>query len=126
MASKVKILVVDDELAVLESFKMILGLKDYTVKTAQNMEEAVTAVNNEKFNMAFVDLRFNGEDIGLDILSKIKEIEPVLEVVICTAYATNQNKIDAKKRGAMDYISKPFMMEDVFNLVDRALKTENQ
>ncbi|MBU0687085.1 MAG: response regulator [Candidatus Margulisbacteria bacterium] len=121
MASKVKILVVDDELAVLESFKMILGLKDYTVKTAQNMEEAVIAVENEKFSMAFVDLRFNGEDIGLDILAKIKEIEPGLEVVICTAYATNQNKIDAKKRGAMDYISKPFMMEDVFGLVDRAL-----
>ena len=70
MAEQVKVLVVDDELAVLESFKMILGIKDYEVKTAQNMNEAITAAKNDPYNIAFIDLRFYGKEEGLNILRK--------------------------------------------------------
>lgn len=121
MASTVKALVVDDELAVLESFKMILEIKDYKVATAQNMQEAVTAAQKEYFDIAFIDLRFEGRDIGLDILKKIKEINPKIECVIVTAYATEKTKIEAIQLGAMDYVSKPFMMEVLYEMVDRAL-----
>ena len=121
MAGKVKALVIDDELAVLESFKMILEIKEYNVKTAQNMEEAAAAAQKEHFDIAFIDLRFEGRDIGLDILKKIKEINPKIECVIVTAYATEKTKIDSIQLGAMDYISKPFMMEVIYEMVDRAL-----
>jgi len=121
LASTVKALVVDDELAVLESFKMILEIKDYKVATAQNMQEAVTAAQKEYFDIAFIDLRFEGRDIGLDILKKIKEINPKIECVIVTAYATEKTKIEAIQLGAMDYVSKPFMMEVLYEMVDRAL-----
>lgn len=122
MAAKPKILIVDDDLSVLESFKMILGLKDYEVRTAKSMEEATAVAQKESFDMAFVDLRFGEKEIGLDILSKLKEIDSSIEVVICTAYASEKSKIGAVERGAMDYISKPFMMEVVYELVDRALE----
>jgi DNA-binding NtrC family response regulator len=122
LAKNVKVLVVDDDLAVLESFKMILGIKDYETGIAKNLEEAVAAVKNDKFDMAFIDLRFYGKDEGLNILAKLKEIDPSLEAVICTAYATEKSKIDAIQLGAMDYISKPFMMEVIYDLVDRALE----
>jgi DNA-binding NtrC family response regulator len=118
---KVKCLVVDDELAVLESFKMILGIKEYEVATAQNLEEAAAAAKREHFNIAFIDLRFQGRDIGLDILKKIKELDPKTEAVIVTAWATEKTKLDAVQLGAMDYISKPFMMEIIYELVERAL-----
>jgi len=126
MAEKAKILVVDDDLSVLESFKMILGIRDYYVKTAKNMAEAEAAVKAEKFNVAFVDLRFEGREIGLDILSKLKEIDPGIEVIICTAYASETSKIGAVERGALDYISKPFMMEVVYKQVDRALAKQKK
>ncbi|MDD5463240.1 MAG: response regulator [Methylococcales bacterium] len=122
MVKEIKALVIDDELAVLESFKMILGIKNYTVKTARSLEEAVSAVSKEHFDIAFIDLRFEGRQIGLDILKKLKEIDPKIEAVIVTAYATEATKIDAIQLGAMDYISKPFMMEVIYELVDRAIE----
>ncbi|MBU0672885.1 MAG: response regulator [Candidatus Margulisbacteria bacterium] len=125
MANEVKILVVDDDLSVLESFKMILGIKDYYVKTAKNLEEAVAAAKAEKFNAAFIDLRFEGQEIGLDILTKLKEIDPAIGCVICTAYASEKSKISAVERGAIDYISKPFMMEVIYELIDRALEKKS-
>ena len=126
MSKDVKILVVDDDLSVLESFKMILGIRDYYVKTAKNLAEAETAVKAEKFDVAFVDLRFEGQEIGLDILSKLKEIDPSIEVIICTAYASETSKIGAVERGALDYISKPFMMETVYELIERALAKQKK
>lgn len=126
MAKAVKALVVDDELAILESFKMILGLKDYQVATARNLEEAAAAAQKEHFDIAFIDLRFEGRQVGLDILKKLKEIDPKIEAVIVTAYATEATKIDAIQLGAMDYISKPFMMEVIYELVDRALAPKSK
>ncbi len=122
MPKQVKALVVDDELAVLESFKMVLEVKDYEAKTAANMEEAVAAVKKEDFDIAFIDLRFHGREIGLDILAKIKELSPRTECVIVTGYASEKSKIRAIELGAMEYISKPFMMEIIYELVDHALE----
>ena len=121
MDKKVKALVVDDELSVLESFKMILGIREYDVVTAQNLAEAEAAIKRQPFDIAFIDLRFEGRDIGLDILKKIKELAPRTEAVIVTAYASEKTKMDALQSGAMEYISKPFMMEVIYELVDRAL-----
>jgi len=124
LASIVKALVVDDELAVLESFKMILEIKDYKVTTVQNMLEAVAAAQKEHFDIAFIDLRFEGRDIGLDILRRLKEIDPKIPCVIVTAYASEKTKNDAFHLGAMDYISKPFMMEVIYEMVNRAVATK--
>jgi DNA-binding NtrC family response regulator len=122
MANNVKVLVVDDEMSVRESFKMILEIKDYEVKTAKDMEEAEAAVKQENFDMAFVDLRFENRDIGLDILAKIKQIKPATEVAIVTAFPSEMTKINATQLGALGYINKPFTMESIYEMVDRALE----
>ena len=121
MPNEVKTLVVDDELAVRESFKMVLGIKDYKVETAKDMNEAVAAAGKQHFDVAFIDLRFEGKDIGLDILKKLKEIDPQIEAVIVTAFATPETKIKSVELGALDYVSKPFMMETIYEVIDRAL-----
>jgi DNA-binding NtrC family response regulator len=117
----VNVIVIDDEQSVLESFKMILGIRDHAVVTAQNLAEAVTAVAKQHFDVAFIDMRFEGKDEGLHILQKIKEINPKIEAVIVTAFASEQTKMQALQFGAFEYISKPFMMEVIYDLVDRAL-----
>ena len=126
MGKTTKILVVDDELAVLESFKMILEIKDYYVKTALSLDESTDIARNEKFNLAFVDLRFNGKEEGLQILKGLKTIDPSLEIIIVTAFASDKTKMEAKKLGAFDYINKPFMMEDIYQIVDRVLAKQKK
>ena len=124
MANSVNVLVIDDEPSVLESLKMILEIKKYNVSTAQNLEEAVAAAQKGHFDIVFIDLRFDGRDIGLDILKKLKEIDPKIPCVIVTAYASEKTKNDAFHLGAMDYISKPFMMEVIYEMVNRAVATK--
>jgi DNA-binding NtrC family response regulator len=116
--------VIDDEPSVLESLKMILEIKKYNVSTAQNLEGAVAAAQKGHFDIAFIDLRFEGRDIGLDILRRLKEIDPKIPCVIVTAYASEKTKNDAFHLGAMDYISKPFMMEVIYEMVNRAVATK--
>lgn len=126
MVKNIKALVVDDELSVLESFKMILGIKDYEVVTAQNKEEAVEAAKKDSFTIAFIDLRFQGKDIGLEILKALKEVDFKLQAVIVTAYATEKTKMEALELGAFEYISKPFTMEAIYELVERAVEKQKK
>jgi len=121
VAQKVNAIVIDDELSVLESFKMILGIRDYNVATAQNQAEAAAAVAKQHYDIAFIDMRFEGKDEGLNILKKVKEIDPKLEAVIVTAYASEKTKMEALQLGAFEYISKPFLMETIYGLVDRVM-----
>lgn len=126
MAKKVKAIIIDDDISVIESFKMILEVQDHAVTTAMSMEEAIEAVKKDKFDIAFIDLRFNNQDIGLDILAKVKELSPSTECCIVTGYASEKSKIRAVELGAMEYISKPFMMEVIYELVDRALERKRK
>lgn len=118
----VKILVVDDEPSVLESFQMILKIRDYDVTTAQSVEDATTKAGQGPFDVAFVDLRLNGHEEGLDILKLLKTKKPSPEVVIVTAFASERTQANAIELGAMEYISKPFLMEEIYDLVNRALR----
>lgn len=118
----VKILVVDDEQSVLESFQMILKIRDYDVTTAQSVEDATSKANQGSFDVAFVDLRLNGHEEGLDILKLLKSKKPSPEVVIVTAYASERTQANAIQLGAMEYISKPFLMEEIYDLVNRAIR----
>lgn len=121
----IRILVVDDEPSVLESFKMILQIKDYDVTAVLSGLEAVQALQKESFDMAFVDLRLPGMD-GIEILQAIKRQSPATEVIIVTAYASEESQANAITYGALDYIRKPFLMEEIYNLVDRAIRKRRE
>jgi DNA-binding NtrC family response regulator len=128
MADKVRIAVIDDEPSVLESFDMILKIKDYEVSTFPNGSSAIAAFQKNKFDIAFVDMIIPIEEGktekngGIQILKKIKELDPDTEVIIVTAYASEQNKSDAIKLGALEYLRKPFLMEEIYEMVDRGLR----
>ncbi|MBU0629794.1 MAG: response regulator [Candidatus Margulisbacteria bacterium] len=121
MSDNVKIIVIDDEPSVLESFKMILKIKDYDVTTFPDGPTALAGIEKGKFDLAFVDYKLPGMD-GLEVLKKIKELDPSIEVIIVTAYATESSHANAITLGALEYLRKPFLMEEIYELVERGLR----
>lgn len=117
----VKILVVDDEPSVLESFKMILGIKDYNVETFSGGPAALEKMEKGKYDIAFCDLKLPDMD-GIEILKRLKAIDTDLEVIIVTAYATESSHANAITLGALEYLRKPFLMEEIYELVERGLR----
>ena len=121
MAGQVQIMVIDDEPSVLESFKQILKIKDYEVDTFPDGPSAIAQLTKGKYDLVFCDLRLPLMD-GLEILRKVKEIDPDIEFIIVTAYATDASHANAITLGALEYLRKPFLMEEIYELVERALK----
>lgn len=121
MVSNVNILVIDDEPTVLESFKMILTIKDYIVGAFLDGPSALESFKAGQYDIAFVDMKLPKMD-GLEILKHLKEKDPKLEVVIVTAYATDASHANAINLGALEYLRKPFLMEEIYELVDRGLR----
>jgi DNA-binding NtrC family response regulator len=121
LAENVKIIVVDDEEGVRESFNMILKIKDYEVDTFEDGESAISSLKKDMYDVAFVDYKLPGMD-GIEVLKKIKEIDTNVEVVIVTAYASESSHANAITLGALEYLRKPFLMEEIYELVERALR----
>ena len=126
MGQRLKILVIDDELPVRESFKMILGIKDYDVFAFPDGPSAIASLDKEIYDVAFVDLKLPKDNEGIDILKGIKAKDPTVEVVIVTAYATESSHANAITFGALEYLRKPFLMEEIYELVERARKRREE
>ena len=121
MSENIRIMVIDDEPSVLESFKMILKIKDYEVATFPDGTSALAQLQKDKIDIAFVDYKLPGID-GLEVLKRIKETDPNVEVIIVTAYATESNHANAITLGALEYLRKPFLMEEIYELVERGIR----
>ena len=125
MAEKAKVLIVDDNNGVIESFKEILRIKDYEVSGFQTGKEALESMKTAKYDFAFVDLKMPEMD-GIEVLKRIKEIDPSVEVIIVTAYASEESFANAITLGAMEYLRKPFLMGEVYALAERALRKRRE
>ncbi len=117
IAGSLNILIVDDEANIRRILTIGLQAKGHKVIAVSNFRDAVTEAARQSFDLAFVDLRL-GTDDGLDLIPLLLASTPWLRVVVITAYSSVSSAVEAMRRGATDYISKPFTTADV-NLVVR-------
>jgi len=117
-----KILVVDDDETILKLLKMRLEAKGYQVFTAPQSQEALKIVETEAINLALVDLKLNGES-GIDLMKNLHKINPILPIIILTAFGTVKTAVEAMSKGAFSYLTKPFdndeLLLQIKNCLDR-------
>jgi len=106
------ILVIDDEPVVCNSLRRILGRRGHRVDQALVPDEGLEKIGANKYDLVLLDLRMPGKD-GLEVLSTIKQRWPATKVIIVTGFASIESAIEATRRGASQYIAKPFTPEEV-------------
>ncbi len=119
-----KILIVDDEPAILDMVREFLALLGHDCSTAASAEEAIERIGQEGFDLVLTDLDLGGLT-GLDVLEAVGHDDPAgTLVVIMTAFPTIENAIVALKNGAEDYVLKPFTLENLELVVGRVLEKQ--
>jgi NtrC-family two-component system response regulator AlgB len=112
------ILVIDDETSLRRTLRTTLESMGHTVAEAANGDQALTVLRGQRFDFALLDLRL-GRDSGMDLLSMLRRESPDLAVVVMTAYATVSSAVEAMRRGAFDYLPKPFTPDELRVLLTR-------
>lgn len=115
------ILVVDDEAKMCVLLKAALESEGYAVTTANSGTAAINAIHMQRFDVIITDLRMDGAD-GLAVLDAAKKRDASTEVMLMTAYASAQTAVEAMKKGAYDYVTKPFEMDELKLKVKNILK----
>jgi DNA-binding NtrC family response regulator len=118
--SKIKILIVDDELIMRESLAGWLERDGHAVQTAASGEEALEKVKETQFDIFLVDIKMEGIS-GLEVLRNVKESDPDADVVMITAYGSIPSAIEAMKDGAYDYMLKPFDPNELGVLIEKII-----
>ena len=113
---KLKALVVDDEKNIRTTLSLCLEQMGCNVTAAPSAESALVALTQQPYDLAFLDLRL-ADTSGLDLLPKFLAEDPNLFVIVVTAYATIDTAVEAIRRGAKDYISKPFTPAQIEHVV---------
>ena len=113
------ILIVDDEINIRESLKLILETEGYNVFDAESGEEAVNQLQSKKIDLVLLDLKMKGIS-GEETLKQIKDINPEVMVIILTGYATLDSSLEAIKYGAYDYLKKPVSVNEIKRLIFKA------
>ena len=106
-AGSLNILVVDDEANIRKVLSVSLEVEGHTVTAVSNLQDAVAEAAQHSFDLAFVDLRLGTAD-GLDLIPLLLASTPWLKIVVITAYSSVETAVEAMRRGAADYIPKPF------------------
>jgi len=123
--SSTKILIVDDELIMRESLAGWLERDGYAVQTAPSGENALEKLKETRFDILLVDIKMEGIS-GLDVLRHVKENDPDVAVVMITAYGSIPTAIEAMKRGAYDYMLKPFDPNELGVLIEKIIRYQDQ
>jgi DNA-binding NtrC family response regulator len=107
-----KLLVVDDEESMCQFMQIFLSKEGYSVTATADPTEAVSKIEKEDYDLLIADLMMP-EMSGLELLSRAKGIDPGLNVIVMTAFASVDSAIEALKKGASDYVTKPFKVEEI-------------
>jgi NtrC-family two-component system response regulator AlgB len=121
VAPKLRALVIDDEKNIRTTLSLCLEQAGCRVTAVGSPESALSAVETQAYDLAFLDLRL-GQANGLDLIPKLVAGRPQLWIVVITAYATIDSAVEAIKRGAADYLPKPFTPAQIRHVVDQSIR----
>ncbi|HDT11154.1 MAG TPA: sigma-54-dependent Fis family transcriptional regulator, partial [bacterium] len=116
-----KILVVDDELSMRQYLEILLKKEGYNVATAENGLKALEKTGSEKFAVILMDYNMPEAIDGIDLLNEFRVRTPDSQVVVITAYASTEQAIKSLELGAVDYVSKPFNMAEIRDIVEKCI-----
>ncbi len=115
------ILIIDDEASLRRTLRTALETMRHTVAEARDGPQALELIGHRTFDVAFLDLRLANEG-GLELLPELLRLAPGLDVVVITAYATIQTAVEAMRRGAFDYLPKPFTPDQLRLALERVAR----
>ncbi len=116
---KIRVLLVDDEKEYVETLAQRLEARNLSVFTAFNGDEAIARLREEDIDVVILDMVMPGRN-GLEVLKEIKEMKPLVEVILLTGHATVQSAIDGMTRGAFYYLMKPAEMKTLLGKIAHA------
>lgn len=116
---KLKVLLVDDEKEFVETLADRLEMRDLQAKTAQNGEEALSAVDKEEPDVIVLDIKMPGID-GIEVLRRVKKAYPNVEVIILTGHGSKEHEEAARTFGAFDYLKKPVDLDKLVARIKNA------
>ncbi len=119
-----RILIIDDEIEICESLKMILEYENYSVDYTTNPDEGIKKLENMPFDVLLLDIQMPGKS-GFEILKWITENNLLISVIIISAHGSVENAIKATKMGAFDFIEKPIDRDKLLISIRNALKTSS-
>jgi len=120
MTEKGTIHIIDDEPIIHEVLGDLLTSEGYAVVNSSNGEEALEKHSPQAYELILLDLLMPGMD-GIEVLKRLKKIDPHSVIIIITAYASVESAISAMKMGAFDYVLKPFEIPEMLNVIRQAL-----
>ncbi|MEN6617708.1 MAG: sigma-54 dependent transcriptional regulator [Syntrophorhabdus sp.] len=116
-----RILIVDDDRNLLEIMRMMLQSSEYDVAVAHDGEEALTAVKDAAFDLAVIDLKLPRMD-GITLMNEVHQISPDMPVIILTAHSSVKSAVEAMRKGAFNYIEKPFDPDALTAQIEKAIE----
>jgi two-component system response regulator PilR (NtrC family) len=119
-----RILIVDDEPSMQEFLEILLQRDGHETVCCHSAESALVALENDDFDLVISDIRMGGMS-GLDLLDRIVDLYPETLVLVITAHGTTESAVEAMKRGAYDYVTKPFSVDEIRMVVQKALEKKN-
>jgi FixJ family two-component response regulator len=121
---KARIICIDDEPVILDSFRKILVMAGYSVDTVEQGKEALGLIRKNHYDFAFVDIKMPEMD-GVEVTKQVKYVRPDIDVIIITGYASVETAVETMKFGAMDYFEKPFTEDELLELTEKCLVRRN-
>jgi CheY-like chemotaxis protein len=117
---KARILAVDDEPVILDSFRKILVLAGFNVDTVENGPEALGLVQRRDYDFVFTDLKMPGMD-GIEVVKAVRHLRPDVDIAVITGYGSIESAVETMQHGAVDYVQKPFTEDELVEFARKLL-----